>query len=924
MENFLPDLRKKTNYSTIKTGIIEPFFCIDFNENGAFVKIVNSKLQEIEVDYMNYNGEVFNTLRTLNNIRNQKQFIINWEGSEDYIYLPDHDYLIYLLMRCPNLINSRGEKIYTETEPGVLVLKITEEKNQYRTQFFFRHRQQEITCFQYLTDSFVLVDNRIYPIESIGEEYKQADVFVTSFSPADLDTYLSVLYSHLRGIQLDYKDYKIKISPEPVSTLPVLIFEKIDPDKSLFMRVSKKLPNIEHEIIEEFELTIHAQSNDIDHTITLRTIIHDPLEPHIDKLNKLLAKNSPTKELRKEIYQDNNLFIIPEKIANSFIVNELPALLSWYTIYGAEKLHEYHIRQIQPQLDAMLASDINFLEGEVMLCFDEEKIPLFEALRQFDLQNYVLLADGTRAIVNQTYMQQIAQVFHKENDKKSRLSFFDIPLIEEFLSQEMQVSSFEELRDIYKGFNTIDSIPFQLPPVKAKLRDYQLKGVKWLNYLYQHTLGGCLADDMGLGKTLQTITLLAKIYVKSKELEPTLIIMPKSLLYNWQSEIKKFAPQLTVATHKEGNLSLKNHHAQIILTTYGIVRNNPEEFINASFHYIILDESQNIKNRNSQITKIILKLKAKHRLALSGTPIENNLTELYSLFCFLNPGMFSSYDNFAQLYVYPIQHANDKGVIISLKKKIYPFIMRRLKKDVLTELPDRIEQTLYVEMGKEQQALYNARRLHYYEHIKNRIASEGVQNTQIVLFQALTELRRIASVPEIMTDGNVTSSKIDLLTEYLIDAVSNNHKVIVFFNYISGIEYTSERLNEENIDFVTMTGSTRNRQAVIEHFQKDENCKVFLMTLKTGGVGLNLTAADTVFIFEPWWNRAAEEQAISRIHRIGQTKKVISYSLITRGSIEEKIQLLQQQKTALFSSLIENDSASLKNLSESDIDYILG
>lgn len=919
MENFLAGLKRKTNYTPLATTRIEPYFCIDFDENGAFVKIVDAKMQEIEVDYMNYNGELFNTLRTLHTLRTQKQFVIRWEGSEDNIYLHEHDYLIYLLMRCPNLVDSRGEKITTGTGTALLTLKITEEKENCHARFYLHCQHCQTARFRFLTNSFVLVDNRIYPIESVGEEYRQTSVFATTFPANRIDTYLSILYSRLRGIQLDYKDYQVKPVPEPVSTQPVLIFEKIDSDKSLFIRLSKKLPNIEHTVIEEFELTVDAQTNDIDHTVTLRTIIQQPQGTHIERLGKLLARHAPSKELRKEIYQDTHLFIVPEKVAKNFILNELSGLLSQYTVYGTEKLAEYHIHPFTPRIDLSIASDLDYLGSDIFLCFGKEKMELFNALKQFRQQNYILLADGTRAIVNEAYMQQIEEVFRREG-KKVKLSAFDFPLIEEYLLPENQSAFIRQQRDLYEGFNRIGERPLALPPLKARLRDYQLKGVKWLDYLYEHRLGGCLADDMGLGKTLQTIVMLAKAYAAPRQ--QSLILMPKSLLYNWFAEIKKFAPQLTPVIYTGAKYGWPE--AQIILTTYGTVRGNPEPFTGRTFHYIILDESQNIKNRNTQTAKAVMQLRGEHRLALSGTPIENNLTELYTLFRFLNPGMFGEYEAFARQYAYPIQHNNDKKAIVSLKKKIYPFVMRRLKKDVLAELPDRIEQTLYVEMSEEHQAFYESRRAYYYERVKNRIATDGIQNAQFILFQALNELRRIASVPEILTDGQVVSPKTDLLADYLTDAVANNHKVIVFFNYIAGIDLIGDKLNEENIDFVTMSGSTKERQSVIDRFQKDKNCKVFLLTLKTGGVGLNLTAADTVFLFEPWWNKAAEEQAVSRIHRIGQTKKVISYSFITRGTIEEKIQLLQRHKMALFSTLIENDRSSLKNLSESDIDYIFG
>ena len=267
---------------------------------------------------------------------------------------------------------------------------------------------------------------------------------------------------------------------------------------------------------------------------------------------------------------------------------------------------------------------------------------------------------------------------------------------------------------------------------------------------------------------------------------------------------------------------------------------------------------------------------------------------------------------------------DDKDAMASLRRRIFPFMLRRLKKDVLTELPDRVEQTLYVEMEKDQAEFYEQRRRFYQEKINNSIAAEGIKKSQFVMFQALTELRRIASVPESLTDGRVHSPKLEELVEQVADAVANGHKCVVFFNYIAGLELTGERLSRLGIDYEVMTGATTNRSKVVERFNNDRNCMVFLMTLKTGGVGLNLTVADTVFIFEPWWNKAAEEQAINRLHRMGQKAKVHSYSLITRDTIEEKIRLLQEQKSQLFDDLISADASTSKQLSQEDINFILG
>ena len=503
------------------------------------------------------------------------------------------------------------------------------------------------------------------------------------------------------------------------------------------------------------------------------------------------------------------------------------------------------------------------------------------------------------------------------------MSFFDLAELEDLLDAPSNAEPFVKHRAVYEGFNKLSSQKMRFPQVKAELRSYQREGVKWMNYLYENNLGGCLADDMGLGKTLQTISMLARIYPEQKE--SSLIVMPRSLIFNWQAELKRFAPQLTVYTFYGPTRDLeeaRKHH--LILTTYAMVRNNVELFKDAHFHYVVLDESQNIKNVTAQSTQAVYLLKADHRLALSGTPIENNLTELYSLFRFLNPAMFGSLSDFNATYTTPIQKQGDAETMDALRRKIFPFMLRRLKKDVLKELPDRIEQTLYVEMEPDQAEFYERRRAYYQDLLRNNIRKEGLQKSQFLMFQALGELRRIASVPESFADSDVTSPKLNPLMDSLTDAVAGGHKAVVFFNYIAGIELVGEALEKEGISYATMTGATHDRKSIVERFQNDRSLKVLLMTLKTGGVGLNLTAADMVYIFEPWWNKAAEEQAINRLHRFGQKSTVLSYSLITRDTIEEKIQQLQQQKADLFEGLITHDSSMTKVLTEEDINFILG
>ncbi|MCP4753096.1 MAG: DEAD/DEAH box helicase, partial [Proteobacteria bacterium] len=352
-------------------------------------------------------------------------------------------------------------------------------------------------------------------------------------------------------------------------------------------------------------------------------------------------------------------------------------------------------------------------------------------------------------------------------------------------------------------------------------------------------------------------------------------------------------------------------------------RSDIETLKEVPFYYLILDESQNIKNINSQVSRAVMLLQSENRLALSGTPIENNLGELYSLFRFLNPSMFGSLERFNRNYLFRIQQLNDKDAAGELKRKIYPFILRRLKKDVLKDLPDKIEQVLYVDMTTEQKKFYEQRRVFFYETVRDQIASEGLDKSRFFVLQAITELRQIASIPEAKSEGRIISPKREMLMENILDSVANGHKILLFANFLSILDYLAEDLVKESIDYEVMTGATRNREASVNRFQNEPGCSVFLMTLKTGGQGLNLTAADTVFIFDPWWNIAAETQAIDRSHRIGQDKTVFSYKLIAKGTIEEKILKLQEKKRVLFENIISNDSAPRKILDEDDIDFML-
>lgn len=916
-DHFKRRVRKRTESSPAQI-----FFRISFDEWGAFLVVEDKEGAVLLPDYVHYSGATRAVLRSLEQLSDRNAFVINWENPTGNIYLGEHEFLLWQLFACENVKAPKGQLISFAKGPAKIVVKLEKsENNRLISKLTVEYKSQQLTRLQVLSENHVLSGNTVYEIPPIGEAYNQFSLFETEFATENLEQFLSLLFSYAEHVELRYEDFEVVEGEEPILVKPCLIFEKVDEDNSLQMRVSQQLPNIGFDFLEQFDLYKIAEVNEMERVISVRPIQQNGGLAGAAKLFRLLKKHAPTTRERNELIREENRFIIPEKTASQFVYGELPELLNTFVIYGAEKLKTYRVRAVQPKLDLSLKSGIDYFEGDAFLDFEGERIALFDAISQLNKQKFLKLNDGTHAIINQDYLEKLERIF-KKNRNKVRLSFFDLPMAESLLAEKVQGTTFDKARSVFEGFNHIRSQKTRIPEINATLRNYQKDGYKWLRYLHKHQLGGCLADDMGLGKTLQTITLLSSVY--PEEQAPSLIVMPRSLLYNWQNEVEKFNPKLTTQLYYgQGRNWKKASQAQLILTTYGTIRNDIDNLREHTFAYVVLDESQHIKNHQSQTARAVTLLNSKHRLALSGTPLENNLGELYSLFRFLNPAMFRSLKDFNRYYASPIQKDHDKAVITELRAKIYPFILRRLKQEVLTELPDKTEQVLYIEMSDEQKALYEERRLYYRETIRSEIESNGFQKARFAIIQGLSELRQLATVPEARTEGVIISPKLEALKERLVEAFANGHKALIFVNFLAGIESISEVLDELGVDFVSMTGATRNRQELVDYFQNERKCKAFLMTLKTGGLGLNLTAADTIFIYDPWWNVASENQAIDRAHRIGQTRKVISYKLITRGTIEEKIILLQEKKRSLFEEIISSDGIALKSLSAQDIDFIL-
>lgn len=920
----------EAGYSTSVLNVKEIFFFLKFDERGGYVEIVDKDGNETDFDYRRFTGLLRGIARSIQLVRDRNNFTFDWENPNNQLYLHEHPYLIPQLLESGLLISDKGKKISSIQKEAKLKLILTRENEKiFSTNVVLSFDEKEILEFKYINEEYAFLPqiNCIVRSLSVGTIFYDLHNFnISHLATEDLQKFLSLYFSYVDNAALHFEDYKTNKDTEPVTTRPALIFEKVDADSSLYIRVGQVLPNTDISFLDEYDLFSFVTINEMERSVVVRPIEQLPVESHVVEIEKIMYKyaDKGKKKQNSGIIREENLLIVPDYIASEFVYREIPSLIGKYSLIGSEKLKEYKINIKPPRLNVQLGHGIDFLEGTATLEFEGQSISLFEAFSQFNKNRYIVLADGSHALVNEAYMLRLQRIFRKKKDKVE-ISFFDLPLVEELIEERTAAEQFNYAREIFSGFNKLENKKVKLPELNATLRTYQKQGFKWLQYLYKNKLGGCLADDMGLGKTLQTITLLTEVYVKKKVKDPSIIIMPKSLLFNWENELKKFSPGISFYTWYAGNRNLEEaRNANVILTTYAMLRNDIEVWKEEKFHYAILDESQAIKNLQSQLHRAVMLVNSSHRLALSGTPIENNLSELYALFRFLNPAMFGSAENFTKNYLNPIQKNNDLDATKALRRKIYPFILRRLKKDVLKELPDKIEQTLYVEMSDQQAIYYEQRRQFYKQAIDQQVAVKGIQQSQFFIFQALNELRQIASVPEVQTGGRIESPKMELLLEQLEDALANKHKVLIFANYLAAVENIGEELDKRGIDFVSMTGSTRHRKELVDRFQNNPECQVFILTLKTGGTGLNLTAADIVFIFDPWWNKAAESQAIDRTHRIGQNKKVMSFKLITMNTIEEKMLKLQEAKSILFDNIISSDNASLKSLSEEDIEFVLG
>jgi superfamily II DNA or RNA helicase len=586
--------------------------------------------------------------------------------------------------------------------------------------------------------------------------------------------------------------------------------------------------------------------------------------------------------------------------------------------------HAFNVR-VKSGIDWFeLHGDVDFGEGRSASIAD-----LLAALKRGDAT--VVLDDGTRGMVPEEWLQRYLRIasFGQTEGDHIRYRPSQTALLDALLENQPAVAideTFARARAELKQFSGIRALE---PPssFNGRLREYQREALGWFEFLRRFGFGGCLADDMGLGKTVMVLALLESRRASQERdrPRPSLAVVPKSLVFNWKDEAARFTPDLRVLDYTgttRDAASIGDY--DLVLTTYGTLRRDAPQLTEHSFDYVILDEAQAIKNSTTASAKAVRLLRGQHRLALSGTPIENHVGELWSLFEFLNPGLLGTARAFRTAT--GAQARAEREDLALVTQAVRPLILRRTKAQVEPELPARTEQTIHCELDAPQRRFYDELRAHYRATLLARVARSGLAKSKMQVLEALLRLRQAACHPGLVDPRRVTdpSAKFDVLLPQLMEVVEEGHKALVFSQFTSFLALLRSRLDADGIVYEYLDGQTRDRAARVARFNTDDRCRVFLISLKAGGLGLNLTAAEYVFLLDPWWNPAVEAQAIDRAHRIGQDKHVFAYRLIAQDTVEEKVAELQQTKRELAEAILTADPALIRNLTADDLETLLG
>jgi len=798
----------------------------------------------------------------------------------------------------------------------------------------------------------MLINNHLYRFENINVKkfrpFREKDHI--SIPKRSIDTYMS---SFVRNSILNHK-----VETEGFS----VVDEKVSPMAFL---------SVDTDLQQKYVLTLKFQYKDRLFLASTRSNIFVRADKKGDQyiFTRMQRdnewENSVRSFLTKQLHlrELNNSQYIPASETEQDNNDTPYPIISWINAHS-DKLKKKNIEILQKKSEAEYFTGVFNLKFDItekedwfdINAFVEAggfSIPFYKFRKNLisNIREYKLPDDKIFVIPAEWFTKYSEILFHadiKDEKIKLRKVFFNLLNFERSIEEQLSLN--EKLRSLFNEPQTKVDIP---KGINATLRPYQTEGYSWLYSLKKNRFGGILADDMGLGKTIQAITLLLKVYEKNKEPQKeqntdqplqlnlfsntarfnksgtpaSIVVMPTSLIHNWFNELKRFAPQIKTYIYTGSNrLKTKDigkilRHYHVILTTYGIVRNDIDYLSTYKFHYVILDESQYVKNPSSKTYSAVIKLLSDHRLVLTGTPIENSLSDLWAQMNFVNQGLLGNFNRFKTSFIKPIIKGKNEETEKKLRLLIDPFILRRTKEMVAKDLPPMTEQVILCDMTREQKDVYVREKSGVRNELLNTFKQTD-KNSFIVL-QALTRLRQIANHPVLVNkDYRGSSGKFEQIMSGLEDIVSEKHKVLVFSSFVKNLEIIEKELQEKGLDYSKLTGSTTNREEVIKKFTNNEDCRIFLISLKAGGVGLNLVKADYVFMLNPWWNPAAEAQAINRAHRIGQTKKVFVYKFLSAETIEEKIANLQKKKQELADTFINTENL-LKNLTKEEFEKLL-
>jgi len=844
--------------------------------------------------------------------------------------------LFHKVDRFENLYNE--DEIKIEKNPAEAVFNFIRTETETRYFLTVLHNETEINLTNKVgitlsTDPCrIVLNNALYYFSDIDAK-KLQPFFTKAFIPVAKRTEKKYYETFVLNA---IKNFKVKNTGFDIINVGV--------EKTAILSLEKNWKN-------EFVLILKFRYNDIDFLANSKTntiVKFDDIseEFFFSKLDRdYLWENNI-----KEILNSFKLIIENETNYKINILNPVSELQQLATINwlneNSKKIEEAGIKIIQittdkkyftgtVSLDFKVSSKKDWFDIYAVVAFDEFSFP-FVILKDLIKRGERLfeLPNGIIAVLPEEWFSKYGSLILMNQGKGEQIALKKIhfSLIQETFGN---FSDKSEISSLIETFSNIDKLELELPQtINATLRDYQKRGFAWLYALQKNNFGGCLADDMGLGKTLQTISLLVKSIDDLKCNEKlilenennvasltSLIVMPKSLIHNWYNEFSKFAPHLKILKYSGSSRKVLENvltDYDVVLSSYGVVRNDFEILAKTNFLYIVLDESQYIKNPDSKIYNALLKLNSQFKIILTGTPIENSLQDLWSQLNFVNNGLLGSLSFFKENFIDEIEKNKNKQTIEKLQKIILPFILRRTKSEVAKDLPSLTEQVIYCEMSEEQRKLYEEEKSKIRNKMLELIDLNLTRKSGIWIIKAMSQLRQLANHPKMIGHSDLESGKFEEAKEIIETLISENHKVLIFSSFVKHLKIFEEYFIEKNINYSLLTGASAKREEIINEFQNNEQNKIFLISVKAGGVGLNLTSADYVIILDPWWNPAVENQAISRAHRIGQDKKVMVYRFISKDTIEEKILKLQSDKLNLADAFV-NSNNPLKLLSDQTI-----